>query len=172
MFLVRWFLAFLALPFMVLAAVPSLLLRLSRGTDWAGGLPDPRCARFWIAALLGAAGLALATWTCSLFFRFGEGTAAPWDPPRRFVVRGPYRHARNPMISGVILVLCAEAILFGSLPIAVWLCLFVLANSLYIPLVEEKGLSRRFGADYESYRRNVPRWLPRLSAWEPENRAR
>jgi protein-S-isoprenylcysteine O-methyltransferase Ste14 len=171
-FLLRWLVAVLALPFMVVVVVPSSILWLSRGRDWAGCLPDPGGVRFWLAIFLGSVGLGLALWTCSLFFRFGEGTAAPWDPPRRFVVRGPYRHVRNPMISGVILVLCAEATSFASLALAGWLCAFAVANMLYIPLVEENGLSRRFGEDYESYRRNVPRWFPRLSAWEPDDRGK
>ena len=40
-------------------------------------------------------------------------------------------------------------------------------NALYLPLVEEPGLRKRFGADYDAYRANVARWLPRLSPWEP-----
>jgi protein-S-isoprenylcysteine O-methyltransferase Ste14 len=38
-------------------------------------------------------------------------------------------------------------------------------NAIYIPLLEEPGLERRFGADYVLYKRNVPRWIPRLRAW-------
>jgi protein-S-isoprenylcysteine O-methyltransferase Ste14 len=38
---------------------------------------------------------------------------------------------------------------------------------VYMPLVEEPGLKRRFGEDYETYAANVPRWLPRLRPWEP-----
>lgn len=168
MFIVRWLMAVFALPFTVLVAVPSLLLWLTCGHDWAVCLPSPCSIRLWAAVVFGLVGLLLALWTCSLFFRFGEGTAAPWDPPKRFVVRGPYRHVRNPMITGVILVLWSQTILFSSLALAGWLCLFALVNLFYIPAIEEKALARRFGTEYEAYRRHVPRWLPRRTAWKPE----
>ncbi len=37
---------------------------------------------------------------------------------------------------------------------------------VYIPLIEEPGLARRFGDDYRLYKNNVPRWLPRLTPWK------
>ncbi len=97
----------------------------------------------------------------------GEGTPAPWDPPRRLVVRGVYRRVRNPMISGVIFTLCGEALIFQSLPLAIWAALFVLANMVYIPNFEEPGLEKRVGEDYRVYKANVPRWIPRLTPWQP-----
>jgi protein-S-isoprenylcysteine O-methyltransferase Ste14 len=77
-------------------------------------------------------------------------------------VRGPYRHVRNPMITGVALILGGEAVLFQSWPLAILLAVFVGVNAIYFPLVEEPGLRRRFGAEYDVYRANVPRWVPRL----------
>ena len=74
------------------------------------------------------------------------------------------------MIVGVFLVLSAEALLSGSLAILAWECVFVLVNLLYIPLVEEKALLRRFGAEYDMYRPHVPRWIPRLRAWKQDSR--
>ncbi len=112
-------------------------------------------------------GAALAAWTIALFVREGRGTIAPWDPTSRLVVRGPYRHVRNPMISGVLFVLLGEAALLGSVPLAVWFGLVAALNAVYMPLVEEPGLVRRYGADYELYRASVPRWLPRMRPWEP-----
>jgi protein-S-isoprenylcysteine O-methyltransferase Ste14 len=125
----------------------------------------------WPLATVGVAligiGLALVTWTVSLFARIGKGTLAPWDPTSRLVVVGPYRHVRNPMISGVLTVLLGEAALFGSLPLLVWFGAAFAVNAVYFPLVEEPGLRERFGGDYEAYCANVPRWLPRLRPWEP-----
>jgi protein-S-isoprenylcysteine O-methyltransferase Ste14 len=103
--------------------------------------------------------------TISLFASFGEGTLAPWDPPRRLVVRGVYRRVRNPMISGVLFVLLGEAALLGSPPILVWFLFVFALNALYIPLIEEHSLANRFGEEYLDYRRNVPRWIPRLRPW-------
>jgi len=97
----------------------------------------------------------------------GEGTLAPWDPPRRLVVRGPYRFVRNPMISGVIFLLFGEALVLLSRPHALWALVFLALNAVYIPLVEEPQLEQRFGDPYREYRANVRRFLPRLRAWEP-----
>jgi protein-S-isoprenylcysteine O-methyltransferase Ste14 len=108
------------------------------------------------------AGLGLVAWTVKLFATEGRGTLAPWQPTAKLVVRGPYRHVRNPMITGVALILGGEALFFQSLALAILLAVFVGVNAIYFPLVEEPGLSRRFGAEYDDYRRRVPRWVPRL----------
>jgi protein-S-isoprenylcysteine O-methyltransferase Ste14 len=157
------------LPFMAAVVVPGLLLSFTE-THIGWELP----AALWalpllIAALLIAGGLALFGWTVRLFASVGQGTLAPWDPTQRLVVAGPYRHVRNPMISGVLSILLGEAALFGSWPVAVWCGVFLALNQVYIPLSEERGLERRFGEAYRRYARNVPRWLPRLRAWEEEN---
>jgi len=112
--------------------------------------------------------LALAVWTVRIFLGFGKGTPAPWAPPRRLVVRGPYRYVRNPMISGVLMLLLAESLFCRSVPLAVWMGVFFAANAVYFPLVEEKGLEKRFGDDYRKYKAHVPRWIPRLTPWNPE----
>ena len=99
------------------------------------------------------------------FVRRGQGTPAPWNPPHRLVVTGPYRHVRNPMIAGVCLVLLGEACVLNSLSIALWLLVFATINAVYMPLREEPGLERRFGEAYRTYKRHVPRWWPRRRAW-------
>ncbi|MHA1113585.1 MAG: methyltransferase family protein, partial [Alphaproteobacteria bacterium] len=149
----------------VLVYVPAALL-------WARGeivVATPGEALFWAALLLALPALGLMGWTMRLFARFGDGTPAPWDPPQRFVLRGPYRHLRNPMITGVLIFLLAEAAFFRSWDIAAWFAVFLAANAVYFPLIEEKGLAARFGADYARYKANVPRWLPRLTPWSPDD---
>ncbi|HSE81994.1 MAG TPA: isoprenylcysteine carboxylmethyltransferase family protein [Gaiellaceae bacterium] len=116
-------------------------------------------------AVLTALGLALLAWTLALFAKVGRGTLAPWDPTRRLVVAGPYRHVRNPMISGVLAVLLGESAVFASLPLLLWFAAVLAVNAVYFPLVEEPGLRRRFGAKYERYRASVPRWIPRFRPW-------
>jgi protein-S-isoprenylcysteine O-methyltransferase Ste14 len=149
--------AVLLLPFTVTIVVPGLLLW------WTGD------ASVGWAALVGlpllVVGLVLVVWTIWLFSRVGEGTLAPWDPTEKLVVRGPYRHIRNPMISGVAFVLAGEAVVLGSKAVALWFAAVVAVNTIYIPLVEEPGLRRRFGAEYDAYAADVPRWLPRLRPW-------
>jgi protein-S-isoprenylcysteine O-methyltransferase Ste14 len=148
------------LPVMVTVVVPTFIL-------WRSGFelgPWPLAA---LGVALIALGLVLVSWTVTLFARIGRGTLAPWDPTAHFVVAGPYRHVRNPMISGVLTVLLGEAALFGSLPLLAWFGAVFALNAIYFPLVEEPGLRERFGEDYERYRANVPRWLPRFRPWEP-----
>jgi protein-S-isoprenylcysteine O-methyltransferase Ste14 len=74
------------------------------------------------------------------------------------------------MIVGVLAVILGQAVLFGSLGILVWGAAFLAVNAVWFPLVEEPGLRDRFGEDYEDYRRNVPRWLPRPTPWTPPRR--
>jgi protein-S-isoprenylcysteine O-methyltransferase Ste14 len=114
-------------------------------------------------------GLLLFASTLRRFAVDGRGTLAPWDPPRRLVVRGAYRFVRNPMISGVVLVLDGEAMLLASRPHAIWALVFVLINLTYIPLLEEPVLRVRFGEPYREYCRHVPRLIPRLRPWSPEH---
>lgn len=88
------------------------------------------------------------------------------EPTQKLVVRGVYQHVRNPMITGVCCILLGEAIFFGSLWLLGWFGIVVAVNMIYIPLAEERGLAKRFGDDYLLYKRNVPRWIPRLTPWK------
>ena len=144
--------AIVLLPGTVTVVVPALLLSDADLAPW------PLAA---LGAALIAAGLGMIAWTVALFAGVGHGTLAPWDPTSRLVVRGPYRHVRNPMISGVLAVLLGEAALFGSLALLAWWAVVFAVNAAYFVLVEEPGLRRRFGAEYEAYAARVPRWLPR-----------
>lgn len=162
--------AVVLLPGTVLVAIPALVLWATSGTPLGGSIPAPTRPAFSIGLLLGGLGLGLAIWTVALFVRRGRGTPAPWDPPRHLVIEGPYRHVRNPMISSVILMLAAEALLFQSPGIAAWAATFFAGNALYFPLLEEKQLKKRFGDAYRAYARHVPRWVPRLRPWSPPSR--
>ena len=111
------------------------------------------------------AGLFLLGMTVSLLIHQGEGTLAPWSPTKNLVVSGIYAHVRNPMITGVMAVLLGEAALFHSVAILEWFGLFFLINNVYFFVSEEPGLVKRFGDEYLEYKKNVPRWIPRLSPW-------
>lgn len=163
----RWIEAVVLLPCMVLVVVPAALLLLLPQAKWEAGIATPRGIAFWVALPPAAIGGTLAAWTILLFIRFGDGTAAPWDPPRKLIVRGPYRHVRNPMITGVMLMLLAECLIFQSWAVVGWFALFTAGNAVYLPAFEEPGLIRRFGDDYVEYKRHVPRWIPRLRPWIP-----
>ncbi len=152
------------LPGTVLVFVPGALLWFT-SADIAPA--EVTGTRLWMGLLVAAIGLVMAVWTVRLFLTVGKGTPAPWAPPQRLVVRGPYRHVRNPMITGVLLMLAGESLILGSWPIAGWMLAFFLLNSLYFVRVEEPGLERRLGEDYRCYKENVPRWIPRPTPWDP-----
>ena len=125
----------------------------------------------WLCLIAGVlcfvGGIALFAATLFLFATRGRGTLAPWDPPARLVVAGPYRYVRNPMIAGVIFIIISEALIFRSLALAEWAALFLLINAIYFPLLEEPQLEARFGVEYRRYKRHVRRFIPRLRPWNP-----
>lgn len=120
------------------------------GTTIAGGL-------------LVVAGVALYL-TCAFwgFALRGRGTPAPIDPPKNLVVVGPYRVVRNPMYWSVLSVMLGEALAFRSVALAEIGCAFFAFASLFVLIFEEPMLRHKFGAEYETYCRQVPRWLPRF----------
>ena len=158
--------AIIILPGTALVFVPGAILWLSAGSPEAITLAGSAQPRFWIGVLLAGTGLVFAAWTVRLFLKVGKGTPAPWAPPKKLVVRGPYRHVRNPMLTGVNLMLGAESLLFGSWYLAGWLLFFFLLNTIYFIFFEEPGLERRFGEEYRRYKANVPRWIPRRQPWD------
>ena len=59
----------------------------------------------YFGALPIAIGAAIYCW-CAWDFTFaGRGTPAPIDPPKELVLRGLYRYVRNPMYTGILLIL-------------------------------------------------------------------
>jgi protein-S-isoprenylcysteine O-methyltransferase Ste14 len=96
-----------------------------------------------------------------LFATRGQGTPAPIDPPKKLVHRGLYKWVRNPMYLAVFALVGGEALFLVSWHIAVYFICLICAVHVFVLLVEEESLRRRFGALYEDYRRDVPRWLPR-----------
>jgi len=127
------------------------------------GITRPSTIGAWQVAgmLLGAAGASLAV-TCILTFVFvGRGTPAPFDPPRRLVVRGPYRLVRNPMYLGAGLALGGAALFYQSIALVGYAGLFLVITHLFVVLYEEPTLRRTFGRDYEAYRRQAGRWWPK-----------
>jgi len=102
------------------------------------------------------------------FARFalqGGGTPAPVAPPQRLVVSGLYRHVRNPIYVSVLAVILGQTLLFGDLRLLALGALLWAAFHFFVVVYEEPTLLRTFGAEYEDFRANVPRWLPRLTPW-------
>lgn len=109
--------------------------------------------------LIGSLGFALALWCVLTFAIIGRGTPVPFDPPRRLVVRGPYRFSRNPMLIGVTLTLLGAALIYSSLAILGYAVILFLVVTAMIFGYEEPHLKETFGEEYEDYCRRVRRWI-------------
>jgi protein-S-isoprenylcysteine O-methyltransferase Ste14 len=102
------------------------------------------------------------------FVRFalqGLGTPAPIAPPQKLVVTGLYRYVRNPIYVAVVAIILGQAILFGDWRLVWYGALFWAFSHGFVVAYEEPMLKESFGAEYEAFRINVPRWIPRLTAW-------
>ena len=153
----------LLLPFTITVIIPYLVYR----SDQKFFIDNIIIKVFGLFFLI--AGLALFAWTVYLFRVFGKVTLAPWTPTQKLVVRGPYKYCRNPMISGVFFVLLGETLILNSIKILIVASIFFLINTIYFILKEEPDLRIRFGKEYDAYKNNVPRWIPKLKPYsKPE----
>ncbi len=129
-------------------------------------IPPGEPAWQWlIAAAMILTGLTPLFASMIRFVFVGRGTLVPGIPTEHLVVSGLYRYVRNPMYLGVLLSLAGEAVLLWSRDIVLEALIAWLATHLFILVYEEPTLSRRYPGEYPSYKRNVPRWLPRLKPW-------
>lgn len=143
---------------LVLVYVPARLL------SWSGVVrPEAIGAPQIVGMVIASAGAALALWCVATFVLVGRGTPAPFDPPRRLVVRGPYRFVRNPMYIGAGLALAGAALLYESWVLIGYTALFLLAAHLFVVWYEEPALRRSFVQQYDAYCARVRRWWPRSS---------
>lgn len=121
-----------------------------------------------LGLVVGLAGLILMITSIVWMIRIARSTVMPWDPSKNLVVKGPYRHLRNPMILGVVILLIGEALIFSSIGVAILGVVFFFLNTLYFIYFEEPELEVQFGDEYRQYQANVPRWLPRVKPWYPQ----
>ena len=115
-----------------------------------------------LGGLLIILGLYIICVTVFLFTDYGKGTPAPYSPPKILVAIGIYKLVRNPMMIGVWSVLIGETVLFMNVGILIWFLIFVAASILFVVIWEEQDLEKRFGKPYRQYKKEVPRWVPRI----------
>ena len=114
------------------------------------------------AILVVGVGLAILLRCVWEFAHLGRGTLAPFDEPRKLVIRGLYRYVRNPMYVGVVLILVGESWFFWTSALLMYTGLFFVLANLFVIGYEEHRLRAKFGDEYEQYRRDVGRWIARL----------
>ena len=129
----------------------------------AGVTRPARFGAFQLAGMVaGSAGAAVAIWCVLTFAVLGRGTPAPFDPPRRLVVRGPYRYVRNPMYLGAGAALVGAALFYETSALWAYAAGFLVLMHLVVVLYEEPVLRQIFGEHYEAYSRHAHRWWPTL----------
>jgi protein-S-isoprenylcysteine O-methyltransferase Ste14 len=140
---------------LVLIYFPAQLLA------WSGIVRPPAMGWPQIGGvIIGSVGGLIALSCVCAFAFIGKGTPAPFDPPRRLVVRGPYRFVRNPMYIGAALVIAGTALFYKSVVLLAFFAGFLLVTHLFVLIYEEPTLSRTFGPEYQSYCDRVHRWWP------------
>jgi protein-S-isoprenylcysteine O-methyltransferase Ste14 len=145
----RALLAFVALPGVVAFAIPLVWLA-------AQGEFRPRFPLGLIVLATGVIGLVACV---REFLVTGQGTLAPWDPPRKLVQTGLFRYSRNPMYVSVALILIGWAASYLSWPLLVYSVVVVVVFHLRVVLGEEPWLARRYGDEWREYSQWVPRWF-------------
>lgn len=114
-------------------------------------LPD------WLGILLILAGFALMLWTRTWFKRKAT-PMMPRETPSALIVEGPFRINRNPIYTGMVLVILGAAIWFGSLSGFLPVLAFPLIITARFIKDEEAGLRRVFGARAHNYFSKTRRW--------------
>ena len=123
-------------------------------------VPGGRAAGY----VLLACALGLLLYCSRAFVRLGKGTIVPIDAPRSLVRTGIYRFSRNPIYVGYVAILVADFIRNGQLGRLIYVLIFFACIQAMIVFLEEPGLRKRFGSEWNDYAASVPRWLgPRTS---------
>jgi protein-S-isoprenylcysteine O-methyltransferase Ste14 len=124
----------------------------ARFLSWSGIVAPASTGAPQVAGMIMVAiGTAIALWCVLTFVFIGKGTPAPFDPPRKLVIRGPYRFVRNPMYIGAGMTLAGAALYYESLSIFIYTCLFFLITHLFVVLYEEPTLRRTFGDEWSEW---------------------
>jgi protein-S-isoprenylcysteine O-methyltransferase Ste14 len=152
---------FVVAPGTVAGLIPWLI------TGWEFHEPLP----YWVVAqvvgiVLIGTGLIPPVHAFVEFVKAG-GTPIPIAPPQQLVVSGFNRYVRNPMYVGLITVIVGQALLFGQCSVMLYAAVAWVVTASFVRWYEEPTLLRQFGAEYETYRRAVPAWWPRLRPWSP-----
>src|SRR5918993_4362959 len=144
---------FLVGPGIMAGLIPWLL------TGWQVREPVPYWAPMRVLGMiLLVAGLTVLVQAFVRFVVEGLGTPAPIAAPGRLVVGGLYRYVRNPMYVAILASIVGQALLLGQLGLVLYAAALWLISAAFVRWYEEPALCRRFGADYEAYRRVVPAW--------------
>ncbi len=133
-----------------------LPLAMTRGVSAKLGLA------LYVSLGLFAIAITIYLWAIWSFAARGRGTPLPLDAPKKLVIQGPYRYARNPMYLAVFSALIGWLVPYQTTSLLLYAIFFAAVAILFVTRYEEPHLASEFGAEYDKYRTEVPRWLPRI----------
>jgi len=152
------------LPGTVTIVTPYFILRAAGENEW----PALTLLTFF-SIITGLSGVVILLYCIWGFAFCGKGTLAVIDPPQKLVVRGFYKHTRNPMYLAVLCILISEAIWFNSINVLIYTAVVFLAFHLFVIIYEEPHLRRVFGEEYKAYIKTIPRWGISLKRYRENN---
>ena len=140
------------------------LILVSFSLDKFFGFPEflPKNLGIAISLPFLIAGSILWLWSAGRFFKT-KGTPVPINPPPKLVTDGSYAYTRNPMMTGLFMVMAGIGIFFGSITLTfIMTPLFVFMSILEFKYIEEPELTKRFGTQYTEYKKKTPIIIPRI----------
>lgn len=147
----KTFLIFLFLPGVITGLLPGLII-------FFDPLRPP--GEYNKFALLIIIPSVLLIFRCSyLFFKIGQGTIAPWAPPKKLVLAGPYKYSRNPIFLGMLLTVTGCVLFYNSVFLAIYNFMLFIFLYLRIIICEEPHLENNYGQQWKTYKNKVSRWL-------------
>jgi len=158
----------LILPVNVIVIIPLLIFFLTQNS-YSYNIINFQSFPFYLSIFFLVIGFFLSIWSVRTFYKLGgNGTPGPWKPVSNLIIKGPYQYVRNPMLLGVFFLLLFESIFFTSMPLFIWFIVFFIGNIIYFKNFEEKDLSKRFGDDYENYKKKVSMIFPKFNPYKNE----
>jgi protein-S-isoprenylcysteine O-methyltransferase Ste14 len=150
---------------LLLFLLPACVI-VASGSTWLSPFTRPNWQLSLILQILAIPAIAGLS-AVQEFASRGGGTPVPFDPPRRLVTTGLYAYVRNPMqLSAVVLLLLLAVVLQNF-----WIATAGVMAHIYSAGLagwdEDEDLRQRFGAGWDTYRRGVRSWLPRMRPWQP-----
>ena len=130
-------------------------------TRWEVRQPSYGAPLRIVGVALLVAGVVVLVHAFGRFVVEGAGTPAPIAPTERLVVGGLYRYERNPMYLAVLAAVIGQALVLGQPALFVYAALLFGIVAAFVRWYEEPVLQRRYGEEYEAYKRAVPAWWPR-----------
>jgi len=137
------------------AILGPLLLGVLFPLPWPGLNDLPAQA---IGYAFGLGGVALVVWAITQLVR-ARTAVRPDRGATALVTSGPFRHGRNPIYAGEVLILLGMA----QLTLNVWFVIFAALFGILVYRLaivrEERYLEARFGDEYRAYKARTRRWI-------------